>query len=141
MVCVHCGGKTAVTNSRHQKNANQVWRRRSCQNCGAVFTTEESAAYSGAWAVQSPSGAISPFSRDKLLLSVYESLKHRPEALNDAAGVTATVIHKLSGVAQDGRLDARSIQNAAQVALHRFDKAASAHYELFHAKRTIELKG
>jgi transcriptional regulator NrdR family protein len=140
MVCVHCGGKTAVTNSRHQKNANQVWRRRACQNCGTVFTTEESAAYGGAWAVQSASGAISPFSRDKLLLSVHESLKHRPDALNDAAGVTATIIHKLSGVAEDGRLERQTIRNAAQVALNRFDKAASAHYMVFHAKRTIELK-
>lgn len=140
MVCVHCGGETAVTNSRHQKRLNQVWRRRLCKSCGAVFTTEESASYGGSWAVLSPSGALSPFSRDKLLLSIHKSLGHRPEALRDAIGLTDTVIHKLSGVVRGGRLESRSVRDTVQVALNRFDKAASAHYEVFHAQRTIELK-
>lgn len=132
MVCIQCGGETAVSNSRHQKRLNQVWRRRLCKSCGSVFTTEESADYAGSWAVQSHSGTISPFSRDKLLLSLHRSLQHRKSALNDASALTDTVIKKLSNSIKEGRLESQQIKQAAQVALNRFDKAASVHYAAFH---------
>jgi transcriptional repressor NrdR len=132
MVCIQCGGETAVTNSRHQKRLNQVWRRRHCKSCGAIFTTEESASYGGSWTVQGHSGTLSPFSRDKLLLSLHRSLQHRKSALNDASALADTVIKKLSGLAKEGRLESQQIKQAAQVALNRFDKAASVHYAAFH---------
>lgn len=132
MVCIQCGGETAVSNSRHQKRLNQVWRRRLCKTCGAVFTTEESASYSGSWAVLSPSGALLPFSRDKLLLSLHRSLQHRKSAVTDASALADTVIKKLSSVIKDGRLESQQITHAVQVALNRFDKAASVHYAAFH---------
>jgi len=97
-----------------------------------VFTTEESASYSGSWAVLSRSGALSPFSRDKLLLSLHGSLQHRKNAVNDASALTDTVIKKLSSVIKNGRLESQQITNAVQVALNRFDKAASVHYAAFH---------
>ena len=132
MVCVQCGGQTQVINSRHQKRANQVWRRRRCRECGAVFTSEESAAYGASWAVQSPSGALTPFSRDKLLLSLHRSLQHRKTALEDASGLADTVIKKLSGAVTDGVIESRAVVHAVQVALSRFDQAASTHYAAFH---------
>jgi transcriptional regulator NrdR family protein len=132
MVCVQCGGQTQVINSRHQKRANQVWRRRRCRQCGAVFTSEESAAYSASWAVQSSSGALRPFSRDKLLLSLHRSLQHRQTALEDAAGLTDTVVRRLSGVVTEGVIESPQIVHAVQVALSRFDQAASTHYAAFH---------
>jgi transcriptional regulator NrdR family protein len=132
MVCVQCGGQTQVINSRHQKRANQVWRRRRCLSCGAVFTSEESPAYGASWAVQGSSGALQPFSRDKLLLSLHRSLQHRQTALEDAAGLTDTVIRRLSAVVTDGVIESRAIAQVAQVALNRFDLAASTHYAAFH---------
>lgn len=132
MVCIQCGGQTQVINSRHQKRANQVWRRRQCKQCGAVFTSEESAAYGASWAVQGPSGALQPFSRDKLLLSLHRSLQHRPTALADAGGLADTIIKKLSGVVTDGVIESRAIVNTVQVALNRFDKAASVSYSAFY---------
>ncbi|HVV25439.1 MAG TPA: hypothetical protein VHC21_00170 [Candidatus Saccharimonadales bacterium] len=132
MVCIQCGGETAVVNSRHQKRLNQVWRRRSCKNCGSVFTTQESAAYGGAWAVQSRSGALSPFSRDKLLLSLHRSLQHRKTAVHDASALADTIIKRLLGIVTEGKLESQQIKQAAQVALNRFDKAASVHYAAFH---------
>ncbi|HET7060465.1 MAG TPA: hypothetical protein VFH99_04115 [Candidatus Saccharimonadales bacterium] len=136
MVCVQCGGQTRVINSRHQRRANQVWRRRQCRNpqCGAVFTSEETAAYNAAWAVQGPSGKLAPFSRDKLLLSLYKSLEHRSTAVADAGGLADTVIKRLSGAVTDGVIESQAIVHAAQVALNRFDKAASTHYSAFHPK-------
>ena len=132
MVCIHCGSGTQVTNSRPQKRSNQVWRRRQCVKCRAVFTTAEAARYEAAWAVRGKSGEINPFSRDKLFLSLHKSCGHRETALNDAAGLTDTIIKKLAGHVTDGVVRARDITQVTQVALNRFDKAASAHYAAFH---------
>ena len=131
MVCIHCGGNTRVTNSRAQKRQNQVWRRRQCEQCGTVFTTEEAVDYSGSIVVTSKNGHLQPFSRDKLFLSIYRSCQHRPTALNDAAGLTDTVIRKLRP--NQGAVDRQAIINTVQVALNRFDKVASTHYAAFHA--------
>ncbi|MDL2341473.1 MAG: hypothetical protein QFB87_00115 [Patescibacteria group bacterium] len=72
------------------------------------------------------------FSRDKLFLSLYNSLQHRPTALADASGLTDTVISKLSPQVQAGIVRPAQITQLATVALHRFDTAASVHYQAFH---------
>lgn len=76
--------------------------------------------------------SLQPFNRDKLFLSLYNSLQHRPTALADAAGITDTVIKKLLTTVQLGLLQPSQIIQAATVALHRFDTAASVHYQAFH---------
>lgn len=132
MVCIYCGAETGVTNSRHQKRANQVWRRRQCRSCGAVFTTEERVNYDGVWLVRDKAGHSKPFSRQKLIMSLYRGLTHRKTALKDAEGLSETVINKLSRLVRDGSLDAAAIISVAQVALNRFDKVASVHYAAHH---------
>ena len=132
MVCVHCGQKTQVINSRSQRRNNQVWRRRECLSCGAVFTTIEATDYSSAWTVRAKSGHFGPFSRDKLLMSLYRSCEHRSTALSDASYLSETVIKKLLTQVKDGSLSAATIARTAQVALSRFDKAASVSYQAFH---------
>jgi len=132
MVCIHCGEKTHVINSRGQKRHNQIWRRRACFACKAVFTTTEVALYEAAWVVFSSLGALQPFNRDKLFLSIYESCKHRKTALRDASALTDTVVKRLSPAVQSGRLESRTIAQHVQVALNRFDTAASVHYQAFH---------
>lgn len=132
MVCVYCGSKTEVTNSRHQKRLNQVWRRRHCLNCGGIFTTHEMTAYEGSWRVQTASGSLQPFSRDKLLMSLHKSLEHRPTPVDDASGLTATVISLLSNQTDKGLLQAESIALTVQAVLQNFDKAAAVHYAAFH---------
>ena len=131
MVCIHCRSDTQVINSRLQKKANQVWRRRKCGSCGAIFSSREVAQYELVWLVRSPK-ALKPFSRDKLLLSIYSSCQHRPSALSDASALTETVIAKLLFKATGGVLEAPAIAQTVQVALNRFDKAASVHYQAFH---------
>jgi transcriptional regulator NrdR family protein len=132
MVCIHCGGKTGVTNSRHQKRHNRVWRRRVCGDCQAVFTTEETVAYQGAWLVQNKTGRLEPFSRDKLFLSLYRSCEHRETVLADVGALTDTIIDKLAVQVVNGGLDSRVISATAQVALNRFDDAASVSYQAYH---------
>jgi len=73
-----------------------------------------------------------PFNRDKLLLSLYRSLEHRPKSLVDAAALTDTVINKLRFLTTGGLLATKQITQTAQVALNRFDKSASVHYQANH---------
>lgn len=132
MVCIYCGSPTHVVNSRPQRRRNQVWRRRECRACRTIFTTEETARYDDVWRVRGPKNNLAAFSRDKLLLSLYKSCAHRPNALEDAAGLTDTIIRKLAAGADNGVIPAVAIIHTVQVALNRFDRAASTHYAAFH---------
>jgi transcriptional regulator NrdR family protein len=132
MVCVYCGSSTQVTNSRLQKRANTVWRRRACTKCRAVFSTQEIAQYTGTWLIRTGNRRLESFSRDKLFLSIYSSCQHRKTALSDAAGLTETVMSNLLGQDEKGIIKAASIKQVAQVALSRFDTVAATHYLAFH---------
>lgn len=88
--------------------------------------------YDAAWTVQSQNKSLRPFSRDKLLLSLYKSCQHRPDALEDASQLADTVIKKLAASIENGRLWTTSISQVVLVTLSRFDKAASTHYQAFH---------
>jgi transcriptional regulator NrdR family protein len=132
MVCVHCGGVTRVINSRAQKRSNRVWRRRQCVMCRLVFSTEESVQYENVWLVMDSSGTYSPFSSHKLQLSLYRSCQHRQTALNDAVALSKTIIQKLQPKFKDGLIDSQTIVQVSQVALNRFDRAASVNYGAYH---------
>jgi transcriptional repressor NrdR len=132
MVCIYCGHDTKVSNSREQKRLNQVWRRRNCLSCGAIFTTVEAAARERAFVVKSQAKHPQPFSRDKLFISIYESLKHRSTALRDAAALTDTVIGKLLQTNVDGTILRADIVDLTSAILKRFDKAAAVHYAAYH---------
>jgi transcriptional repressor NrdR len=133
MVCIYCGDETHVINSRHQRRGNQVWRRRKCRSCDAVFTTEEYVDYERSWRVADKEGYLKPFSRDKLFLSLYEACGHRKTALTDAEGLSSTVISKLPGLMSEAIVGSKAIAQVAQVVLNRFDKSASVYYEARHS--------
>jgi len=132
MVCIYCGSSTQVTNSRHQKRPNQVWRRRQCSVCGNNFTTHESVEFGGTIAVQYSPKDLRPFSRDELFASVYESFKHRTKAVDDASAVTQTIIGTLREHIVEGVLERDTIATVAYVILERFDKAAATMYAAYH---------
>lgn len=132
MVCVNCAGSTRVINSRAQKRSNRVWRRRQCLACGLVFSTEEIVQYENVWLVMDKSGGYSPFSSYKLMLSLYRSCQHRQTALNDAAALCKTIMQKLQSQFIDGLISSQTIAQVSQVALNRFDRAASVNYEAYH---------
>lgn len=131
MVCIYCSGETKVTNSRLQKRANRIWRRRQCLNCGAIFTTEEQVVTEQSILVRKIS-AVEPFSRDKLLLSLYESLRHRKTAVSDATGLTDTIWSQLLPHIQHASVTREDIVKTAASVLKRFDKAAATSYAAFH---------
>lgn len=132
MVCTYCGGKTEVTNSRHQKRVNQVWRRRHCLNCGATFSTHEQTAYDSVWRVQSDDSALVPFNRQKLFIELYKACEHRPNALEDATALCDTIVGLLRKHANNGLLENNDIAVTSHEVLRHFDKAAAVYYEARH---------
>jgi transcriptional regulator NrdR family protein len=134
MVCTYCGGDLGVTNSRPQKSRNQTWRRRLCKACGAVFTSEEAIDLSQALTV-AKNADLQPFDRDRLFVSIYESLRHREQAARDARGLADTVTGYIIAKAEHGCVKARTIADTVLSTLQRFDHAAATHYAAFHTQK------
>src|SRR5690554_5213061 len=95
MVCIYCGNKTEVYNTRERKRSPSVWRRRRCVSCVAQFSTSEIPDYESNLVVEGLRGKLYPFSRDKLFLSLYKALGHRRDALHSATELTETTINIL----------------------------------------------
>ena len=131
MVCVYCSHETKVTNSRLQKKPNQVWRRRQCLHCGAIFSTIEAVNTGQALRFQDKK-QFEPFSRDKLFLSLHDSLKHRKTALSDATALTETVMSKLLPHIQHATIDRTVVIELTATVLNNFDKPAATSYRAFH---------
>lgn len=131
MVCIYCGSETRVINSRPQKRTNRVWRRRTCLSCGTTFTSIEAVDLSGSVRVRDPK-SLQPFQRDKLFLSIYDSLKHRKTATADATALTDTVISRLSAYMKDATVDKNNIIATTLKVLKRFDRVAATYYAAFH---------
>jgi transcriptional repressor NrdR len=128
MVCIYCGGRTAVVNSRLQKNLNQIWRRRRCSFCDAVFSTHEAPQLAGSLMLRVTGNALQAFSRDKLFLSIYESCKHRRNAIDDASAITLTVVGRLSGFSATGEILRSELISIVLGVLNNFDPTASSVY-------------
>lgn len=132
MVCIYCGAKTLVFNSRSQKRTNQVWRRRRCYNCLAVFTTLEAVDTGATWLVSHLNGSKAPFERDRLFLSLYECLKHVESPVTAASSLADTIIPKLTPLVTAGVLPTSAIISVSQVTLQRFDTVAGMQYAALH---------
>jgi transcriptional repressor NrdR len=135
MVCIYCGSDTAVTNTRPQKRLNNIWRRRHCKACGAIFTSIEAADLAYSVSYKKPTGDLEPFSRDKLLLSIHESCKHRSDAAEAASALTDTIIQQVLPTINDGLVARGDIVVIAKKTLAHFDKTAATHYTAFHPIR------
>ncbi|CAN5449402.1 hypothetical protein BH10PAT3_BH10PAT3_4280 [soil metagenome] len=135
MICIYCGNETEVTNSRANARTPSVWRRRACKACDAQFTTVELPDYAKALVVTGLNKKhIYPFSRDKLLISLYQAVGHRKDALVSATALTGTVIGRLLSKKYviNGALSTKDISCVAYQALKRFDPLAAATYKAYH---------
>ena len=77
--CRHDGSR--VVDSRTSEDGTSIRRRRECPKCGRRFTTIETASLS----VHKRSGAVEPFSRDKVVTGVRRACQGRPVSDNDLA--------------------------------------------------------
>ncbi len=133
MKCLYCKGTTRVTNSRPQKRSNAIWRRRKCLQCGNVVSTTESINYESALRVRLKSGKLVVFDPYVLLISVYDSLKHRPTPVKDASALTQTIISQLVAKSQ-AIISTQEIAQNTKLTLENFDKVAFVHYDAFYGK-------
>ncbi len=136
MVCIYCRTKTKTSNSRATRQGSQVWRRRSCPSCHAVFTTREAVDLAEAVRVRTAEGRLVPFARDKLFLSLYTSLSHRKTALPDAGQLAATIFDALIPHIKDGAIGVTAVTAQTFVTLERFDKASAVYYRAHHDSAT-----
>lgn len=128
MVCIYCGGVTRVVNSRLQKRTNTVWRRRHCLNCGATATTQEGIIREKALLIKKDSD-LEPFSRDKLFLSLYDSLRHRKTAITDASALSDTILGSCATHVDQGTVEVSLLATTAHGVLKRFDRPAAVYYQ------------
>lgn len=131
MVCIYCSGKTKVVNSRLQKKANNIWRRRKCLDCGNVFTSIESFKDIGSLVTQTSNNKLIPFIRENLFISIYESCRHRKSAILDAKHLTSTIIDKIALNNQNGIIGTDKIKETVLSTLKSFDAASASHYKAY----------
>jgi transcriptional repressor NrdR len=131
MVCIYCHKETRVVNSRRQKRPNQVWRRRNCDNCGAIFSSIEGVDLRTAISLDIGTH-LEIFSRDKLFLSIWDSLRHRGTAIEDATALCNTVIAKLLANTDNALLSRAVLTSITAQTLARFDQPAFVHYNAHH---------
>jgi len=136
MVCVFCQSETDVANSRSKARTPSVWRRRVCKKCAFQFTTTELPDYTRCLLIKSPQNKkAAPFSRDRLFLSLHQALSHRPDAIDAATALTATIIGRLLRLKHaDGLYSSEDIAKVAYEALKRFDPLAAHTYKAYHQK-------
>ncbi len=131
MVCLYCHSETRVTNSRSQKRSNQVWRRRQCQACRAVFTSHEAIDLSSALLVGSERSPT-PFVTDMLFTEVLLALQDRKDCYLAAREVTSTVIRELLKLPDKPCIEPKQISRTAAKVLKRLDKRAYLRYMAEH---------
>lgn len=132
MVCIYCKSKTQVTNSRPQKRLNHIWRRRSCLKCGAVFTSTEKPDLFSSLRVLSKNNQLIPFEKERLFISIFQSLGHRKDALAASVSLTDTITAKLLKTAKKACISRSEIISITYDTLNRFDKPAAVHYRAYN---------
>ena len=101
-------------------------------HCGSLVTTYETVALEASIVVQYAATDLRPFSRDMLFISIYESCKHRPTALADAAALTQTIMGKIFTRPLAPAITREAIIAATQSTLELFDAAAATYYTAYH---------
>jgi transcriptional regulator NrdR family protein len=76
--------------------------------------------------------AVEAFSKETLLLSVYEACRHRKTATKDATALTSTILGKLLPQIHQATLTREQIIGATSKVLKNFDKAAHTAYLAYH---------
>lgn len=131
MNCPYCNADSKVTNSRLQKRTNSVWRRRQCLSCRAIWTTSERLQGSGTFKVD-VGGTLVDFHTELLLISLYESLKHRKTPAIDAQYVFSTVLEQLQKTNKPVFPSSLIAQSSYKV-LKNYDKLAAELYKAMHS--------
>ena len=127
MRCPFCGSEnTAVRDSRPAEDNTVVRRRRSCENCGARFTTFERVQLREVTVVKRD-GKRMPFVRDKLARSLQIALRKRPFEHDQIEQLVSGIVRRLES---NGESEIRSDEIGEMVmeALASLDPVAYVRY-------------
>jgi transcriptional repressor NrdR len=132
MFCINCfHTNTSVANSRPNKKQPQVWRRRKCPKCGAVFTTYERPSLADNTPISRPDGTTDTFNLGKLLISISKAFTHSPiDAEYNALWLAQTVEDTLS--TQRKVITPEDIEATTHQVLKQFDELAAVQYAAQH---------
>jgi hypothetical protein len=72
-----------------------------------------------------------PFSEEKLLISIVDSLKHRINYLEDAVSLKDTILKQLLSELHTSIITHSDIVSETYSVLNRFDQAASTYYKAY----------
>lgn len=132
MFCINCfHSSTNVSNSRPQKKTPQIWRRRTCANCGKTFTTYERPSLADNKPVTLSSGKTEQFNSGRLIISISSSFIHDQEkAKRDPLWIARTVEDTLSTDKEP--LTPQRIARETHETLKRYDEIAAIQYAAKH---------
>ena len=135
MHCPFCRhGDSRVIDSRTSDDGLSIRRRRQCPECGGRFSTIETASLN----VIKRSGAVEPFSRDKVISGVRKACQGRPVTDADLAILAQRVeeIVRQTGLSQ---IDANEIGLAILGPLRDLDEVAYLRYaSVYQAFESLE---
>lgn len=127
MRCPFCGSEdTAVRDSRPAEDNTVVRRRRSCEKCGARFTTFERVQLRDI-IVLKRDGKRTPFVREKLLRSVQIALRKRPFEAEQIDQLVSSIIRRLES-SGEGEVESGEIGGLVMEALAELDPVAYVRY-------------
>ena len=120
MHCPFCRhSDSRVVDSRTAEDGASIRRRRQCPECGRRFTTVETTSLT----VMKRSGAVEPFSRDKVIAGVRKACQGRPVSEDDLALLAQNVEEavRATGVAE---MDAHEVGLTILGPLRELDEVA-----------------
>lgn len=127
MRCPFCGSEdSAVRDSRPAEDNTAVRRRRSCNNCGARFTTFERVQLREITVVKRD-GKRTPFIREKLLRSVTIALRKRPFEPEQIDQLVSGIIRRLES-SGESEVESADIGGMVMDALGGLDPVAYVRY-------------
>ncbi len=137
MVCAYCGQPTQVINSRAQKRNNQVWRRRRCKTCKALFTTHEALDLTSALFVD-VGGLHKPFMGDLLYTELLLALQDQKNCYETARDAQHTIIRRLRKLPSFPFVKPRQISQESAKVLKRLNQRAYLRYLAEHPSLQAE---
>lgn len=110
---------TRVVDTRSSEDGVAIRRRRECGVCGRRFSTVETASLT----VRKRSGAVEPFSREKVIAGVGKACQGRPVSEDDLALLAHQVEEKIRQLGSS-EVDTNEVGRAILEPLRELDKIA-----------------
>lgn len=127
MECPFCRHKkTEIYNSRQSSGSSRVWRRRRCMSCQKPFTTYE-AADMGFMTIIKNNGSQEPYTRVKLLLSLYHACNVNNDYAEAIDALASTIESDLLDLGKPV-LQSDEITRTTLAVLKRYDPAVFLRY-------------